>query len=850
MKFAFFLRKYHKWLALIVGVQALVWCVSGLYMVSVHIDMIHGDHLVKHRSKQVISSSIQPLSEEFLSSFPEVQTISLKSGERGSEYHLKTAKQLFRLDATSLEMLPEVSESEIRQAAQALYAGKAKIHTVKRLQSFPRELGGREKPIWQVSYDDWLNSTLYFTEDTGELRSKRTDLWRWFDFLWMLHIMDYQERENPHNRLLMFAASLGLLLAVTGLGLLFYSFKNQSAQKKGLLNGIKKIHKWVAVFLGIQLGLWMLSGLMFNLLSPQKVSGRYLLTKSSEERWQVEDYQQLSNISNLLNNYPQATLVETGMFLSKPVFIVTQADKSLLVDAHSLQPVRINEVRVLKLLETRYQGDGQLKSLILETQRTTENRKYALPVWKASYNGEENAAVYISAEKGTLLGAKTDTWRLFDLFWMLHIMDYSERDNMNNALVIFAAGSTLFIALTGIWLIFSVFRWQDFKFWAHHRRFPVLLKAKNGYSGEVFALSCRSIFESLSKSGFNIPSNCGGGGSCGLCSVRVEGDAPLTSADKIMISPERLAEGYRLSCQLKPETGLSIELPSQVLAGQLLTCRVESTRLVTPLIKEICLSFVDGKTLEFESGEYVMLHIPEGKTDLAAIEVPEQFEQSWSALNLRKVQSVRTDNIQRAYSMANPPVENDRILLNVRLAISKKAGEADSGFDIHLAGKASAFLFAAKVGDELKLSGPFGQFHVIDSDREMVFIGGGAGMAPIRAHILHQLKTLHSQRKISFWFGARNQQEIFYQSLFDELSTEYGNFSWHLALSDEPEESDWQGERGYIHQLVERAFLAEQENMLNCEFYVCGPSAMNQAVRSVLLAAGVPNTQIVIDDFG
>ena len=226
MKLVFWFRKYHKWLALVVGIQAVIWAISGLYMTAIHIDYIHGDHLVKQQPPiDLASFEVMPLENEFLSSLGEIKSIRLTVVQRQPVYLIRTAQASLKIDAITLQTLPELDEASIKEIAEQTYAGQNKVISVELLENYPGELGGRKQPIWRVEYDDWLQSSLYFLPETGQLRSKRSNLWRVFDFLWMLHIMDYESREKINNNLLTIAASLGGLMVLSGLGLLFYSFR-------------------------------------------------------------------------------------------------------------------------------------------------------------------------------------------------------------------------------------------------------------------------------------------------------------------------------------------------------------------------------------------------------------------------------------------------------------------------------------------------------------------------------------------------------------------------------------------------------------------------------------------------
>jgi len=839
MKLAFYFRKYHKWLALIVGVQALIWCLSGLYMTAIHIDIIHGDHLVKTKTiNPLVSEMIQPIPETQLEQMGEIQKIKLRQTDQGPVYFIQIKNKLVRLSAVTLDVLPAIDEMQIRTLASKVYAGTHSIQSVELLDEYPRELGGRKQAIWQVVYDDWLASTLYFLPDTGELRSKRTNLWRWFDLLWMLHIMDYEEREDINNNLLRVAASLGLLLTLSGIGLLFYNVKNRRVKQTSFLSVAKTAHKWIALVIGIQLFLWMLSGLMFSLLSHQEVSGNYLIKKEKTVLWQGRS----NDLQILAAEFDDVVDIESGRLLAEPVYKIKTSTEEFVVRGSGLVKIQIDEELARKIALARYQGEGEFISIEKQTDTTLETRKFVAPLWHVQFSDQQNSSLYLSAKTGRVFGVKTDTWRIFDIFWMLHIMDYSERNDFNNALVIFSVSVVSFIALTGLILIFSVFSANDFNLLARFKRVPVMIKNNQGFNSEIFASKNKPLYQILSSAGFDLPSNCGGGGSCGLCQVKLGESAAISQADRRFIHSEKLAQGYRLACQLKVSHGLEVELPDQVLQQQIFSCRVIRNEFKTPLIKELILSVPHTAEFTFNAGEYVLVHIPAGETRLDKITVANEYQKFWSHEKIGGYASRRSESITRAYSMANAPADNQQIVLNIRLALPEtRDGES---------GKASSYLFARKAGDEVKVSGSFGHFHANENDRPMVFIGGGAGMAPLRSHILHQLETLKSEREIYYWFGARNTQEIFYQQEFEALVDKYSHFHWYVGLSDSDSEDNCTGFNGMIHEMVEQAYLSKQIDFHQCDFYICGPRPMNKAVFSMLQNHGVGPERIHIDDFG
>lgn len=838
-------RKYHKWLALIIGVQALIWVVSGLYMTAVHIDFVHGDHLVKPQKKIVLSGfNIRPLPAKLLSSKKSETTVHLSILNGTPVYLIKNKNKVVRINAVTQKIMPPPDTANIKQIASSYYAGKNKIVDIQLLPRYPSELGGSKKPIWQVQYDDWLDSTLYILPETGQLRSKRSDLWRWFDFLWMLHIMDYSDRVDTNNTLLRFASATGLLMALCGFGLLFYSFKKVSASNSFRSSApliVRRVHKWLALFVGLQLVIWMLSGFSFSLIDKDKISGGKLVQFNQSSIWSGR----ADDLLNIIKRYAAIQSIDSETLLEKPIYRVKTLKNTFIVNADNFNKIVLDDADIRNIAEKHFVGKGAVINLAKEKHKTLENRKFPLPLWRVDFTDDENSSLYFKANTGQFVGIKTDSWRLFDIFWMLHIMDYTERDDMNNALVIFIASLSCFIAISGIWLLFIAFSKTDFNLMARFKRVPVVIHSESGFNSEIFAIKNSRLMDTLAQSGYQLPSNCGGGGVCGLCKVKVDATLPVSASDKNMFNPQQLDDGMRLACQLSLTEGVEVELPASVLHQQLISCKVLSNKFKTPLIKELILALPVETHFEFKPGEYVLFHIPPGVTQLDKTEVPEQYQSIWSTLELN--QSRRTETITRAYSMANPPgvLTHDRhqqLVFTIRLSLPENPSTEP--------GKASSFLFMLKPNDSLNISGPFGHFHAVENTHEMIFIGGGAGMAPLRAHILYQLETIKTSRKISFWYGARNEKEIFYKDSFDNLQSQHPNFSWNVAISDSDDSGNWSGYKGMIHEILAKHYLNSHANISECDCYICGPSAMNRAVLSLLSDLGVPESNIHIDDFG
>lgn len=353
------------------------------------------------------------------------------------------------------------------------------------------------------------------------------------------------------------------------------------------------------------------------------------------------------------------------------------------------------------------------------------------------------------------------------------------------------------------------------------------------------------LLNMLSSHGIFVSSACGGGGSCGQCRVTIkEGGGDILPTELSHISKREAKEGCRLACQVNVKQNLKIELPEEIFGVKKWTCEVISNDNKATFIKELKLKIPDGDVVPFRAGGFIQIEAEPHTVKYADFDVPTEYRGDWDKFNLFRFESVVTEPTVRAYSMANYPEEHGIILLNVRIATPPPSvPDAPPGI-------MSSYIWSLKPGDKVVISGPFGEFFAKDTDAEMVFIGGGAGMAPMRSHIFDQLKRLHSKRKISFWYGARSRREMFYEEDFDQLQAENDNFRWHVALSDPQLEDNWTGYTGFIHNVLLENYLKDHPAPEDCEFYMCGPPMMNAAVIKMLKDLGVEDENIMLDDFG
>ncbi|MCX2973451.1 NADH:ubiquinone reductase (Na(+)-transporting) subunit F [Halieaceae bacterium IMCC8485] len=353
------------------------------------------------------------------------------------------------------------------------------------------------------------------------------------------------------------------------------------------------------------------------------------------------------------------------------------------------------------------------------------------------------------------------------------------------------------------------------------------------------------LLQTLSESGLFLPSACGGGGTCAQCKCIInDGGGSMLPTEEGHFTKRDAAEGWRLSCQTAVKQDMKIEVPEEVFGVKQWECTVESNPNVATFIKELTLKLPEGEHVDFRAGGYVQLECPAHHVKYSDFDIEEEYRGDWEHFNFFKHESVVKEDVIRAYSMANYPEEKGVVKFNIRIATPPPGSEGIP------AGQMSSWVFNLKPGDKVKVYGPFGEFFAKDTDAEMVFIGGGAGMAPMRSHLFDQLKRVHSDRKISFWYGARSLREMFYVEDYDMLARDNENFDWHVALSDPQPEDHWDGLTGFIHNVLFEEYLKNHPAPEDCEYYMCGPPMMNAAVIQMLIDLGVEPENIMLDDFG
>ncbi len=359
-----------------------------------------------------------------------------------------------------------------------------------------------------------------------------------------------------------------------------------------------------------------------------------------------------------------------------------------------------------------------------------------------------------------------------------------------------------------------------------------------------------TILSTLSASGIFLPSACGGGGTCGMCKCQVhEGGGSILPTETGFFSRKEQQNEWRLGCQVKIREDMKISIPKEIFGIKKWECEVVSNKNVATFIKEFVVKLPEGENLDFQSGGYIQIDVPACEVDYKDMDIQEEYRGDWDKFNMWDLKMKNPEPIFRAYSMANSPSEGNIIMLNIRIAtppFDRKTG----GFMNVNPGICSSYIFSRKPGDKVTISGPYGEFFIKPTKREMMFIGGGAGMAPMRSHIFDQYLTQKTDRKATFWYGGRSLRELFYVDQFKKIEEENPNFKFHIGLSEPLPEDNWNGYTGFIHNVIMENYLKDHPEPEEIEYYLCGPPMMNQAVLKMLDDYGVPEEMIAFDDFG
>lgn len=378
----------------------------------------------------------------------------------------------------------------------------------------------------------------------------------------------------------------------------------------------------------------------------------------------------------------------------------------------------------------------------------------------------------------------------------------------------------------------------------------VKLSINDGFM-EIESEPGNTLLSTLGNSKVLLPSACGGGGTCGMCRCQVtEGGGSILPTETGFFTRKEQNDHWRLACQVKVKEDMKIHMHQEILGVKKWECEVVSNNNVATYIKEFVVKLPEGETLDFKSGGYIQIDVPKIDVDFKDMDISEQFRPEWEQYGMFNLSMKNPEPTFRAYSMANHPAEGNIVMLNIRIA-TPPFDRVKGGFQKVNPGICSSYIFSRKPGDKVMVSGPYGEFFLKKNDNEMMFIGGGAGMAPMRSHLFHLFHTVKETKKnVTFWYGARSWREVFYYDQFREIEKNFPNFKFNLALSDPQPEDNWTGPKGFIHQVIYDMYLSKHEEPEEIDYYLCGPPMMNSAVQKMLYDLGVPDENVLFDDFG
>ncbi len=359
-----------------------------------------------------------------------------------------------------------------------------------------------------------------------------------------------------------------------------------------------------------------------------------------------------------------------------------------------------------------------------------------------------------------------------------------------------------------------------------------------------------TLLNALATKAVFLPSACGGGGTCALCRCQIlEGGGDVLPTETNHLNRKEVADHWRLACQVKVKQDMTLQVPEEIFGIKKWECEIVSNENVATFIKELVVRLPKGELLDFQSGGYIQIDVPQCEIDFKDMDVEDQYRPDWDKFKLWDLKMVNKEPLFRAYSMANHPAEGNIMMLNIRIATPPFDRAKGGWMDVN-PGVCSAYTFSLKPGDKVVISGPYGEFFIQDTDKEMLYIGGGAGMAPLRSHIFHLFHTLHTKRKVHYWYGGRSLQELFYTDHFRNIEKDYPNFKYSIALSEPLPDDNWDGPKGFIHQVLYDNYLSKHPEPEEIEYYLCGPPLMLKACLKMLDDMGVPSENIAFDDFG
>ncbi len=601
----------------------------------------------------------------------------------------------------------------------------------------------------------------------------------------------------------------------------------------------RKLHKWLGLIIGIQFLLWLASALTMSLLDADLVNAKNTRAPQIEGRkWSgyVEDYDALLSAAPT-----DVTAIRSGWILDRPVFHLTSPQGHRIVDAHSMERVVLGPSQISTIAKSYYKGDG-IPAAPRLLERTGEARDFSGRLWRVDFADGNDTTVYVAANTGELVEMRNKSWRLFDLAWMFHIMDYANRVNFNNPLLVASGLSGLMLSLFGFWLLFVSFKLADFVPARFMPKYNLRVVDPSGLAlKEAVVPSGENVFAGLRHAGIDLPSNCGGGQSCGLCAVRVRDQKiPASPADRSLLSAEEIREGYRLACNLPVKGDLCVEVGNSSDAWKVRTGVVSSVRSYGAYLRELVIRPDEQLTEAYPAGSFVQVAIPEFDfrrgdlwKDIDDVSTDAASDGDSSISNRLPA--------RRSYSLCEEvKLRSDK---EIRLLVRWSPGS--SGGKVTRPGKGSSYLFSRRPGDTVAFTGPFGNFRLKPTDAPKVFLGSGAGMGPLRAMAFEQLQRNAEVDCFMLAMNRRNELLPFDEE-FLNLAASAPKFRY-FGTSPAADGAD-HAVSTQVERLLAELRTAELD-IRTCEYYLCGGPRFIREARLALRNAGISDTQVSLDDF-
>ncbi|GJL95035.1 MAG: hypothetical protein DHS20C05_14400 [Hyphococcus sp.] len=826
-------RKWHKWLFLFLGIQMLFWMVGGLYMVSVPLTIIHGDHLIT--DEQPFPQHTPPEVADLVGVLERMDNVI----QLGSAPQMgPSVLEVERLDKTVLfdfekdELVEPPNQEDIVRISRATFLRQDASVSVDLLEKPISELQGRQLPLWRARFSGPFDPTFYFSPDTGELVSRRHDLWRFFDFVWMFHIMDYEERQDVNNTFLRVSAGVSLIAVIAGLVLVYFTLrKNKGAPKQFKSGVVASIHKWLGLVIGAQILIWVSTGFGMSLIPKDSVTPDRMVARNAPEPLKPGD---VGSDVAVIDAFEPGVKWTMKNLHGAPVFVLEKDGAVKVFGAKTGDLAQVNEATARRIASSLYAGSADIKTMSFLSRPGVENRTFTGPAWRADFSDKPGTTFYISAQSGELQASRNNSWRVFDMLWMLHMMDYPRTNSFNSPWIIMSGLLSLLIGVSGVILLIKAFTLSDFVP-AFARPTRSLTVEQSNPMIDALHITARqgdNLLRALQKNRIRIASSCGGGGTCGQCVVEVSSrDGSLSAAERRHLTGSELENGKRLACQRRIRRDDHVIIPPPLM---FVDATVLENRKLSEGMQEIIVRLPEPE--HHEAGQHRFFDVPSYRLD------PEDYQIATGEGRRRRF--ANPTPVTRSYSMSAPSGE----AAHVNSFIVRKMPPGAKGGP---PGVGSTFLCSRRPGDVISVSEPRGTFTICDGEGPVILIGGGAGMAPLRAMTLDLLIQKNDQRRIAFFYGARTENDLIYRDEMQNLAANHANFSFHCALS----ESDQNAARlpmCFIHEAADIHLRSDEGRtaLQFAKFYLCGPPAMLAATKSMLEELGVSSERVFIDDFG